>query len=147
MIRQATIEDLAELEPCARAFYATSTHLKLFDMGRFVALWSGLLTSGTGAIFCLFDGDKLNGALGGVIYPEAYSELMIAQEFFWFVKEEARGGGVRLYHEFERWAKAKGADVLRMAYLVDSMPGKVEKFYRRAGLQPVEVCYSKELAA
>ncbi len=55
MIRPAFIEDLPRLEALAREFYATSKHLKDFDPEKFVALWTGLLHSGKGAIFLIVE--------------------------------------------------------------------------------------------
>ncbi len=114
-------------------------------MPKFIALWTALLTNGSGGLFLLFEGSEVEGAIGGVIYPEAYSDAQICQEFFWFVKPESRGGGVRLYRKFEEWARTKGANEIRMGYLVDSMPEKVSTFYERLGFHPVEVNYTKVL--
>jgi GNAT superfamily N-acetyltransferase len=104
-----------------------------------------LLESGTGVIFVDENGEEIQGTLGGVAYPEINSGELVATEFFWFVAPERRGGGLRLYRAFEEWARSKGCREIRMAYLIDSMPEKLAKLYRRLGFEPVEVQYVKEL--
>jgi GNAT superfamily N-acetyltransferase len=147
MIREAQVEDLPKLEPCAREFYTASHFLKNFDPERFVDMWTALLDSGAGAILLLTDEDtgEIHGTLGGVVYPEPYSGTLVATEFFWFVKEARRGEGLRLLRAFEAWARDKGCAQIRMAHLVDVMPAKLEKVYRRFGYTPAEVLYVKEL--
>jgi GNAT superfamily N-acetyltransferase len=129
---------------CAREFYAASRFLRTFDLARFTAMWTGLLASGAGAIFVLDDGE-IRGAIGGVAYPDIYSGELTATEFFWFVSEAHRGGGIRLYRAFERWAKAKGCARIRMVHLMDSMPEKLQTVYERLGFEAAEVHYSKDL--
>lgn len=145
-IREATPEELPMLDTCARAFYESSKHLKEFDLGRFTSLWGGWIRSGIGAVFILIDSGAIVGAIAGIVHPDAYSAAIVAQEFFWFVLPDFRGGGVRLYRVFEAWARDKGCNIVRMAYLTDSMPGKVKDFYERLGFSAVEVAYSKELS-
>lgn len=144
-IRQATIEDLPALEPCAREFYASSENLHEFDLDRFVSLWRVLISNGSGIVLLLINGNEIAGAIAGLIHPSPYSARTIAQEMYWFVRPSMRGGGVLLYREFERWAIYKGAAELHMGYLVDLMPEKVAAFYERVGFHKVEVGYSKRL--
>lgn len=146
-IRQATLPDLPRLRVCAQDFAAASRHIRGFDMDRFIAVWTGLLESGAGVIFLLADDQgEIAGMLGGVAYPDIYSGEMIASEFFWFVREQYRGGtgSVRLYREFEDWARARGCTQIRMIHLSDSMPEKLDKFYRRLGFEPIEVHWAKQ---
>lgn len=143
-IRRATVEDLAGLEPIARRFYASSERLRSFDAGRFTALWTGMIQNGMGVIFLYCDPEPA-GAIGGVKYPEAYSSDTLAQEFFWFVDEDHRGGGLGLYHAFEQWARDEGCDEIRMGHLVDLMPAKLTAVYRRLGFEQIETNWAKRL--
>jgi len=147
MIRKATVEDLPKMEACAREFYASSKFLTDFDPERFTALWTGLFASDIGVIFIVEDGGEIRGAIGGVVYPDTYSPRQIASEFFWWISPGHRGEGLKLYREFESWAKGKQCQEIRMVHLLDSMPEKLERVYRHLGFHPVEVCYSKEIAA
>lgn len=91
------------------------------------------------------DDGLINGALGGMIHRDIYGEALIAQEFFWFMRPDTRGGGVRVYRAFEQWAKARGAVSIRMGHLLDSMPEKVARFYQLVGFKAAETVYMKTL--
>lgn len=144
-IRAATAADLPRLAGLARQFYAASRVLRRFEIECFVAFWTGMLAGGAGVIFLAEAGENIAGVIGGLVYPEPYSGELLAQEFFWYVDEQQRGQGVRLYLRFERWARERGCAEIRMAHLVDSMPEKVARFYERAGYTKVETLYSKRL--
>lgn len=145
LIRPATIEDLQNCGASAEQFYASAKSLGTFELDRFVAMWTALLGNGMGVIFLALEGEQIVGALGGVSYPDQYSEKVIATEFFWHLNKSSRGGGVRLYKLFEDWARERGCNQIRMGYLVDSMPSKVATFYERMGFKPLEVHYAKDL--
>lgn len=147
VIREAHIEDLSRLGACAEAFYAASKFLKRFDLERFVAAWTALIEGGSGGVFLLVeDSGEIAGTLGGVVYPDLYSGDLVATEFFWFVREGCRGKGLALYKAFEEWARARDCGEIRMVHLLDLMPEKLERVYRRLGFVPAEVHYVKELA-
>jgi GNAT superfamily N-acetyltransferase len=141
----ATPSDLARLEPLAREFYASSRFLVEFDLDRFVALWTHLIESGAGVIFLLEEDGEIAGTIGGVVYPEAYSPLLIATEFFWYVRDGLRGSGLKLYRKFEDWARSRGCGQVRMIHLLDSMPEKLERVYKHLGFEAAEVHYTKEI--
>lgn len=152
MIREIAIDELGRVEDAAREFYAASHVLGSFRIDHFRQIWEPLLTSGAGVIFASCDhenkyGAALDGVIGGVIHREIYGDALIAEEFFWFVREAHRGAGVALYRRFEAWARERGAHSIQMAHLFDSMPEKVAKFYLRAGFKPVEMRYAKDLNA
>lgn len=144
-IKPATVADLASCGPAAREFYASSKHLKAFDLERFCSAWKNLLESGVGTIFLLWHEGAIVGAIGGVVYPEMYSDAMVAQEFFWFVSPKHRGQGADLYRAFEQWARENGATEIRMGFLHDSMPERLTVVYKRWGFQPIETNWAKEL--
>ena len=146
MIREATSEDLPRLEDLARQFYAASKFLFGFQVERFVEAWKRLMDSGSGVVIIDDGAGGIRGAIGGVVYPDLYSGRPIATEFFWFVAPVARSGGVRLYREFEAWARRQGAAELRMVHLADSMPEKLGRIYKAWGFEPVETHYRKELS-
>lgn len=145
MIQVATIADLPLVQECAQEFYASSQFLKKFEIERFVTFWTGAIESGIGVIFLQMKDGAVNGCFGGVMFPDLYSGAVIATEFFWFVKEKCRGGGMKLYRAFESWAKEKGCAEIQMIHLLDLMPEKLEKVYRHLGFVPVETRYSKEV--
>lgn len=149
MIRQATIDDLPNLGALAEQFFASSRHLREFDLNTFVANWTQFITLGIGVVFLLEDDEKTPlGAIGGLAFPDVNCGKLAAQEAFWFVAPESRGaGGVRLLDAFERWACGKGCVEIRMVHLEDSMPEKLQRFYERRGYEKSETVYTKGGAA
>lgn len=107
--------------------------------------WAGLIQSGVGTIFALERDGEYLGALGGVVYPDIYSGLPIATEFFWFTLPEHRGRGLLLYRAFEEWARGRQCSEIRMVHMLDSMPEALNRTYTRLGFTAAEVHYSKEL--
>ncbi|HEY2605567.1 MAG TPA: GNAT family N-acetyltransferase [Paraburkholderia sp.] len=146
--------DLDRVAAAAREFHAASPLLREngggFRLDHFREIWTQLLDGGGGVIFADFDESgashgAITGLLGGVIHRGIYGDQLIAEEFFWFVRESHRGGGVRLYRRFEQWARERGAASIQMVHLFDSMPEKVARFYLRAGFKPIEMRYAKAL--
>jgi GNAT superfamily N-acetyltransferase len=145
MIRAISIDELPAIQKGAGEFYGASRFLGKFCLERFCEIWTFLLTGGDGVIFADERDGEMVGAIGGIVHREVYSEAIVAEEFFWFVREAYRGSGLALYREFERWAVAHGAQTIQMVHLRDVMPEKVERFYLRAGFHPIETRYAKEL--
>lgn len=146
-VRRATVEDLPKLSACAEEFYAASKFLRKFDLSRFVAMWSSLLNSDTGVIFLLVDGDMITGMIGAMVYPEAYSDEIILQEFFLFIRKEHRGGFglLRLYRALEEYAVERNCTQIRMGHLQDSQPDGLRRLYLRLGFEHMETSYAKVL--
>jgi GNAT superfamily N-acetyltransferase len=147
VIREITIGELARVEDAAREFYAASRMLGArFRIDRFREIWEPLLRAGAGVIFADWRQDEIAGVIGGIVHREIYGDALVAEEFFWFVREQYRGAGVALYRRFEEWARGRGASSIQMVHLFDSMPEKVAKFYLRSGFEPAEMRYVKQLA-
>ena len=145
-IRQADLSDLGRVEDCARKFYGSSRFLKRFKLEAFVATWTTIFTQRCGVIFLLCEPHgEIVGALGAVTGFDPHSGDKSASEFFWFVDPTHRGRGVELYRHFEQWARDCDCVEIRMAHMLDLMPERLEKVYRRWGFVPTEVHYLKEL--
>ena len=147
MIRTISIPELPAVQKCAGEFYGASRFLGEFCLSRFCEIWTFLLTGGDGVIFADEREGEIVGAIGGIVHREVYSEAIVAEEFFWFVREAHRGSGLALYRRFEDWARAHGAATIQMVHLLDLMPEKVERFYLRAGFHPIETRYAKTFDA
>lgn len=144
-IRVATPEDLYSVQECARAFYASSEHLKVFMIERFYSMWERLLESKMAVLYIAVADGRTVGVIGGLKHLDIYSAALVATEMFWFVLPEWRGFGIRLYQAFEDWARAEKCDEIRMVRLVDLMPEKLDIVYRRLGFHQTEVQYAKEI--
>jgi GNAT superfamily N-acetyltransferase len=146
VIREIAIDELGRVEEAALAFYA-SCFLNHFSLAKFREIWTKFLELEAGVIFAADSDGEITGAIGGLVHPEIYGERIIAEEFFWFIREGFRGEGVRLYRRFEQWARERGAVEIQMVHLFDSMPEKLAKFYLHTGFEPVEMRYRKALTA
>lgn len=109
--------------------------------------WGLIFKMGMGAIWKLEIDGKLAGGFGGMIHPDMNDGELVAQEAFWYVIKEHRGGmqGVRLKHAFEDWAAMKGAKRILMTHLKCSMPEKLKAFYERQGYREMETTYVKDI--
>ena len=147
MVRRAEVSDLPRIEGCAREFYGASRILGRlpFDIDRFVAAWTQLLESGIGVVFVAEEAGEVIGCIGGMIYPDLYSGVPVATEFFWIVQQEHRGSGLRLYKAFENWARKHNCVQIRMVHLSDSMPERLSRFYKHFGYEPAETHYVLQL--
>lgn len=133
------------MEQCAREFYSQSEFLRNLDWKHFTENWTMLL-NGPGIILLLFDlQGEIQGFLGGVKYPDINNNELVAYEQFWFVSQDFRGEGWRLYRPFERWARNSGCKQIQMVHLADSMPDRLAQFYENIGFKRTEIRYSKEL--
>lgn len=147
MIRQATIEDLPRMERAAREFEKTSKFVRGINFDSFVPSWKTFIENGCGVIFTVADDTgEIFGAIGGVAYPDVNSGILTASEFFWFIRHDKRGDGIRLFKKFEAWAVQNGCKEIRMCHLIDSMPKQLAKVYDRLGFQACEIHYTKELS-
>ncbi len=145
MIREATFDDLARLIPLAQEFADTTGTDLGIDAEHFMDSWKQLLASQMAVIFLHEQDGELRGAIGGVAYPDINSGWLQATEFFWFVPVSCRGGGLKLYQEFEKWARQMGCVQIRMVHLMDVEPLKTAKVYMRLGFRAIEMAYAKEL--
>jgi GNAT superfamily N-acetyltransferase len=130
----------------AKEFYASSQFLRKFDLDRFCTFWKNMIEKEMGIIFVAMEDEEIIGAIGAMIHEDPYSDEKIVHEFFWFVRPDHRGtAGIRLYKQLEKWAREKGANIIRMVHLMDSMPEKLSRFYGAMGFAAVETVYSKDL--
>lgn len=133
MIRPATQGDIPALLEMGRVFHAESGMAFRFDE-RAVEDFLGRMIESDGAVVLMTD----RGGIGGVLTP-AYCDpaWVYAVELFWW----ARGDGLALLREFERWAQQAGAAEVRMTSLA-ALP-RADRILRRVGYAPAEVSYSK----
>ena len=149
MTKQITDIDLvaADLKTLGTQFYGQSGMTGKFTGETFIMMWKMILEQGIGALFVSFDDSgKLTGVLGMMMCPGMFDGKVTAQESFWFVTPEARGGmtGVRLFRQAIDWCQKVKVERLLMGRLMESMPAKVEDFYIANGFKVMETIYMKE---
>lgn len=144
MIRPATIEDMPELHRMGRRFFEVSGYDRIssYDPETMTISFQGLIDSGT----LLTDG--AHGMIGFLVFPLFFNKSdFVAQELFWWVDEDHRGGslGVKLLKAAERTAKQYGAKSMIMLSINNLKDGKLDKLYKRLGYSPQEQSYSRGL--
>lgn len=110
------------------------------DRTVFLSTWAKMLAGGIAHIFGAFKDGELVGAIGGIVVPGLHDGAITGQEAFWYVSPAARGiAGALLFRAFVRAVKAAGAQ--RMTFGLGPASPNLAGFYRRIGLEPVEIHY------
>jgi GNAT superfamily N-acetyltransferase len=142
-IRPATSADVPRLVAMGAHFIEATGYRTLLPVNeaQLAALMARLLTEPGGAIFVLATEATVMGAIGLYRFAHPISGEPVASEVFWWVEPDARGSGLRLLREAERWAAAQGAALLQM---IAPTPA-VERVYAHRGYVPVERLYQRRL--
>ena len=147
-VRRAETADMPSCLDMTARFHAASpiSGVAPFDRdGMAVTLRGMMVNPRAGIWLALLDGKPV-GIAGALLYPLYFNPAYeVAQELFWWLNPEARGsgGGEKLFQNVQIWAKDKGASAVFMIALADDRVDKMDKFYRRAGFQPMERTYMK----
>lgn len=116
------------------------------DEEEFVAAMSVIFTAEYVETVVAEHEGKIVAGLGMIYLPHIFNPKVIhAEEVFWWASEKApKTAGLRLLKYVKNRAKEKGASVLTFSKLT-STPDKVDKVYKRLGLEPREIRYSGEI--
>jgi hypothetical protein len=147
MILGVQSSDLDSLElNLGKSFFEEKGLPGSFNRDVFVSTWKKLIEANVGALWVIKDEGKVVGALGGTIYPDPNDGELVAQEAFWYVDHERRHGvePIRLFLNFEAWAKTIGAKRLIMVALINS-DVRIGKLYEARGYKAVETIYLKNV--
>lgn len=146
MIRLATYADMDRCIEMARQFYEAAQLAEFsFDEESAKRTFLHLVESDDGVLL-VADKGGLVGMAAALCFPHYMNHsIKVAQELFWWVDQEQRGGttGVRLLSALELWAKAKGCTTLTMVCLPIESPA--EAIYARTGYRPLERSYLKRV--
>lgn len=134
-----------ELKALGEAFVSEAKYPGSFKVDVFKRNWAMILGNQMGALWVIREADKILGALGAILHPDINDGEPVAQETFWFVSPEHRGGttGIRLLNEFETWAAMHGAKRIMVEHLWACMPAKVAKIFERRGYNGVATVHMK----
>ena len=139
MIRTASEIDLPALLEMGARFFAASGYggITSFDRGTFRSTLNSLMRDGVLLVAAKHFG--IVGMAGAVVYPFYFNAgHTTAQEMFWWVDEEHRGIGSKLFDAMVQAVKDRGAKSLSMIALDALQPEKVGAFYERKGFRPSE---------
>lgn len=148
-IREATVEDIPRLIELGREFFDMTELGKVteYDPQSAGRCFMGLIESASSVVLVIEKEGTIIGGAGATIYP-FYFNLghKVAQEFFWFISEEHRGGAIsiRLFNMLEAWAKEHGAETMVMIALGCNFTS-VSEFYRRRGYFQQETNFMRRL--
>lgn len=144
MIRLAEEKDFDILLRMCKSFFDASGYSDRFEYNEpdVKELVRALITDKT----MITDGKS--GMLGFILSPALMNRSqIIAQELFWWVDEDKRGGklGLDLLKAAEEQATELGASQLLMLSLTKLNGGKVNKLYESRGYEPRESVYMRAL--
>ncbi len=152
MIRQAKISDLPRLQIMGAKFFKVSGLDKWFSFKprSFSQLCTRLMENDQAVILVA---EREIGAIAmaaALAYPCWFNEdHLTAQELFWWVEPEFRGGQVsgQLHRGLEDWARSRRCLTMEMGALEASRPEALAALYKRKGYGAKESIFCKRLVA
>lgn len=146
MIRFAAEHDIARLVEMGRRFHASSIYADRigFDAETLIQSLRTFLASEMAVVMVTEQGDKVVGAIGGIVGPHFVAGGKAASELFWWVDPEHRGIGMALLTAYEAECASRGARYSGMICPFGN--GTVEKIYAKSGYNPLETIFYKEMA-
>jgi hypothetical protein len=149
-IRSSTKYDLPDLARMATCF-VEKAYGGGIDTDRFIRTVIAFLTSGAGAAFVIEIEGKVVGAAGIVIVPHWFKPINTAEEMFWWIDEEYRGGrdSLLLFDAIEKWAfeRTSGEDEMVVSSNEQIHPEKTGRFYLHRGYRKMETKFVRRLHA
>jgi len=85
--------------------------------------------------------ERPGGILLAAVSPSPLGPFLAAQELAWWVTPEARGAGITMLRDYEKWAIGKGVGVIEVKSL--AMFPATERLYQRAGYTKLETSWVK----
>ena len=139
IVRDATRDDYTDILEMGRSFARAAGQPELIDDAAIQVLDSL-------PILKVAENGSIVGMASAMVYPHYWNpDVMVAQELWWWVKEDARGtrAGLMLLDELEKAAKECGASKLMMLCLDDLDGDRVGQIYLRRGYKPQERTFTK----
>ena len=151
MIRPAVISDLARLQDMGARFFAASGLDRWFTYKPrcFSQVCTNFMASDKAVILVGKGQDGAVAMAAALAYPCWFdSDHLSAQEMFWWVEPEHRGGlmGTQLHNGLEDWARGKGCLTMEMGALETLRPEALAHLYKRRGYGLKEHMFIKRLA-
>lgn len=146
MIKQASLGDKKKIVYILQEFFEQTDYAQMgWSQESIEDIVEKLITTPRATI--LVD-ENVTGLIGGYCTPYWMNmSKVFAQEMFWYVLKDSRGGstGARLLKAFEDWAIQEKADYLVMSSTANLDPVGVGNTLKRKGFHPVDISYLKEL--
>lgn len=147
-VRRAKVADLPFCLDMTARFHAASPIASVapFDRDGMAVTLRGMLANPRAGVWLALRNGSPIGLAGALLYPLYFNPAYeVVQELFWWLDPDARGSGAgeKLFQNVQNWANDMGASAVFMIALDDNRVSKMDKFYRRAGFQPMERTYMK----
>lgn len=143
-MKLAELSDIPRCIDLGRQFYAEAEFEKTigaFDESYNKEYLTSLIESPNAALF-LHD----HGMAAVLLSKSLIAPVLIAQELFWYVEKDHRGGtaAARLFGSIQEWAKNHGAEAMYMICM-HNMGDTAQRMYERCGYVPREHVFVKAL--
>lgn len=148
--RLATKEDIPVVVKFAENFYRVSGYNTMrFSRQRTRSVVEAIVNDGgfsQVAILALHEGKPV-GMVVAIAAQPPFTEEKVSSELAWWVEPEFRSSrlALRLFDAYETWAKTIGCTHIQSAYLTQTSPKGLDKFYERKGYIPVENSFLKKI--
>lgn len=140
--------DIPDVIPLLVLFNAEAGDIYPFDARGTEIFLRQIYAQQSGTIIAAYLDNELVGVLGAVITFYPGTDVKRANELFFFILPERRGGSTaaRMVKAYEKWAfNEKGAVSAQAVSLKVTDPdGKVSGFYEALGYAEVETCHVKK---
>lgn len=141
------LQDFEDVIELAESFYKDQPTTFTINRDGMRRLLSQAMIPALSQWFCkvIEQDGKVVGFLFGGLGQMPYFDEVLAVEYAWYVKPEARGQAgesIKLLREFENWAEERGADYIALSHLGDP---KIASVYERNGYVLKEHVYAKKL--
>ena len=113
----------------------------------FISSWKEWIEQSDHCFFVAYDGNKVIGAIGGLISEQAIKQEQYGYETFWFVKKAYRGSGIgmKLVQSFEHWLKSNGVKIMVLSSISEGTPKSRERFCEKMHFTVFETLMLKEI--
>ena len=144
-MNRAVVEDIPTMIQMGARFFETSGLDKWFTYNPNSFAQTLVMLIETPQAIVLY---SEHGMAAAMAYPCWFNrEHLTAQELFWWVEPEARGGllGAELRQGLENWAREKDCLTMEMGALDASKPEALARYYARLGYGPKERIFCRKL--
>ena len=150
IVRRALVEDIERVADLGQKFFDESGYVGLIEFDRPTILDLIEKSFDDQYNFGIFvaETDLIIGIAGIMAVPFFFNRNhSIAQELFWYVEPDERGGraGIMLYHAIDQWVRQKASTILGMTALENESRESVESFYKKMGFKPSDHGWIKEI--
>jgi hypothetical protein len=142
MITICPKERIDELVPLGERFFILAKEHGIFNPKSFVNFWVNVYNGNKGFVIVNVTDDKIDGALGLVIYDEFLTGDSVATELFLYSEGK---GGLKLLDAAEDLSRKCGAKILYIQHLNDENSEKIIRHYIRRDFSLRYFRYTKEL--